>query len=236
MDLGRVYEENTMNLHESSSTPFSVNFLESLIFVSLLDHAKGGKQKTEHDGHKAVDRGKHIVEGDVRKAGKGSNTEAAGGIGVEAVDEVLRYAEVATNLWNISPVEVATTFEMVLDGDSHRRRRLRPGQVEIGSLAEGVEPDETSDNNNADCIYQKSVVENDQAEGDVVALDDSCDGDYEGYEQCDSKDCSSSEISLGEDHVHENIGPSPDDRECHCDGTGSKKKEIQGSPNTHKSL
>jgi hypothetical protein len=67
-------------------------------------------------------------------------------------------------------------------------RSCNPFFVEICSFLQSEEPDKCTDDDDPQAVQQEHVIGNDQADSDVVALDDSENRDQEGEEECHTQD------------------------------------------------
>ena len=80
---------------------------------------------------------------------------------------------------------------LILECDPVTRRKSYPFGLELVALPQREEPDQAADDNNDDRVNDEDVVENDEADGDVVSLHDSSKGHQECETQRDPKHHSS---------------------------------------------
>ena len=176
-------------------------------------HSSEGKESVVSTGvtekHAEGDIREDVVQSGISEGRDMANAE----LGFHFVDwegcsKLSACAEIASDLGNISPVEVAAALELeqgkvhqfchytlhgpqgtnlVLQEDPLGTREELPPFIEVGPLAEGVEPDEGANNNNAESVDDASPVENDEREGDMIALNDGRDRDNEGNEEGDAE-------------------------------------------------
>lgn len=72
---------------------------------------------------------------------------------------------------------------LILEGNPLLPRQQLPQLVEIRPLPESVEPDESANNDNAECVDDQGVVEQHEGHGNMVALNDGRHRDDEGDQQ-----------------------------------------------------
>lgn len=70
---------------------------------------------------------------------------------------------------------LVTKTYFVLKFDTYVRASLFPLDVEIVALLQSEEPNKSANNNDTDGIYEERIVENHEANCDMVFLDDGCD-------------------------------------------------------------
>lgn len=113
--------------------------------------------------------------------------------------------------------------------------------MKLVPLPERPEPDRGADDEDDDGVDDEDPVEADEADGDVVALDDGEDGEEPGYEEADAEDEAACDLRVIHSFIHSPIH-SPvhiravqyrivhDTREC-----GSRKHEEVTSCEMEKS-
>jgi len=85
------------------------------------------------------------------------------------------------------------------------RCQAKENLLEISAFLQGVEPDESADDDDAEGIEDKGPVEDDEADYDVIGLYDSADGYCKGDEQSHTQSQASCEVGGSEHHVHEQV-------------------------------
>lgn len=222
---------------ESSSSTFRIDSLETFVFLPHVDDTQRGDKKAEDDSHESVNRGEYIVENYIRKVGDRSNTEHLGVVivrNIQSIDETggRWVAEVGLDS-KIGRVEIATATELVLYELFSAFRNLAIDLVEIGPFSKSEEPNESSDNNNANRVDEEKVVEDDKTNSNMVALNDSSDRKYECYGQCDSQYHSRCQVCISDDHVHQDVGLPPNNRKGNRNCTTPQECDVQNRPNGH---
>lgn len=232
------------HLNETFSATFGINFLEALFFFSHVDDAERSEQKAEDNGHEAIHRREDIVQSVVSKGGNLAHTEISRIVDVSRVKRVdesrlNRRAEVACIVIDdgvVRTIEISTARELVLDKLDGRIRLLEVDLVEIVTLSESEEPNTGAKSEDNDSINDKSVVENDKTDCDVVTLNNSKDGDCKGGEKDHSKDKTSCQICRSDSHIHQDVWFTPNNGEGDRDSSCCQQTEIHDSPEYHQAF
>lgn len=221
-------------LHEALPSPLRIDLLEPFVLVSLLDHTQSSKEETEYDCHITIDGCEDIVEGHIREVGDGLNAEVGGDVWVEIeiVNKVLAGAEVAY-FRKVGGVKVAAAFEHVLEAFARLRCSCDPQCMEIVSLLEGKKPNKAANDDNTDSVNYEHIVGDDQANSDMVALDNAGDGYSKGDNERNTQNGTSGEVSCREDQVHQQVLSPPYKGEGKRDSARCKQQEVQNGPDTH---
>jgi len=163
------------NLDEAAATTFGVDFLEALLFLSLLDNTERRYEETQNDCHKAINGRKRVLKGVVREGRNARNTKVRRYCGVEALCKSRVLAKAAANL-GVGRGEVAAAAELILEGDPVSGRQRGPILLELVALAQGEEPDDRADGGDEQSVDNEEPVEDDEANGDMISLYDCSEG------------------------------------------------------------
>jgi len=122
------------HLDEAAAATFGIDFLETLLFLSLLDNTERSDEETQNDCHKSVNGRKRVFQRVVREDRYGRDTEIRRKVtDGEALRERGVLAEVAPEL-SVGHGKVAATVELVLDEDPVRCRQRGPLLLELTAL------------------------------------------------------------------------------------------------------
>jgi len=164
-------EPGERHLDEAAATTFGIDFLETLLFLSLLDNADRSDEETQNDCHKSVNGRKRIFQRIVRERRYGRDAEIRRNGGVEALRKRCVLAE-ASPLLKVGRAKVAAAVELVLEGDPVRGGQRGPLLLELAALPQGEEPDHAADDGDEDRVDDEEPVEDDEADCDMVPLHD----------------------------------------------------------------
>jgi len=178
VEMAETWRKSGEDLHESSSTAFCVDLLESLFLLSLVDNAESSHEETQNNGHEPIDSGENGIQSVVGLERYGGHTER-----LRLCDKGRIGTERSAHLYKICSVEVATTLEHILDFNPSDGTLLRPNCVEVDPLAKSEEPDEGAGNGQVNHVTDEQPVQEDKASGDMVSLNNGSDGDRPGNEE-----------------------------------------------------
>lgn len=218
-------------LYEASATAFSINFLESLVFVPLLDNAEGGKKQTEDNRHHTINGSEDVVKSVVRKCSERSNATLRSIL--QRGGEFNGRAEATDGNAGVVGKCVTTTLEMILDSDASRFTRSKEADEEVSTLLQSEEPDECANDQDNNSIQDQDPIENNKTDSDMVALHDSTNGYGECDQQRYSQNHSGCEEVVCDYNVHKRVRSSPNNRQCKCQSASSKKQKVDERPSSH---
>jgi len=136
----------------------------------------------------------------------------------------------ATNDAELGAVTVAATFERILNGLPSKRTCGLPFSQEILRGLECIHPDHGSNDHHSNCVHNKGPVGSDQADGNMVLLENTGNGDQPCNEEHDSQNETGGEVKIGDEEVADDIGSTPDNAEGNEDGAGSEKCDVEEGP------
>lgn len=172
--------EALRDLHESSSTTFRIDLLETLFLLSLIYNAESSHKETQKNGHEPVDSGKDWIQSVIGLLCYGGHTER-----LSLGDKVGIGTECSAHLNKICSVEVTTTFEHVLNCNPGAGGLLSPSGVEVVPHAKSKEPNYGAGSSQIEHSNDKHPVEENEAYGNMVFLNHGsnreCPGNEEEY-------------------------------------------------------
>lgn len=163
------------NLDEAAATTLGVDFLEALLFLSLLDNTDRRYEETQNDGHETINGRKRVLKGVVREGRNARNTKVRCDCGVEALRKSRVLAKAAANR-GVGRGKVAAAAELILESGLVSEGQRGPFLLELVALAQGEEPDHGADGGDEASVDNEEPVEDDEANGDMIPLHDCSEG------------------------------------------------------------
>lgn len=214
-------------LDEAPAAAFGVDPLEPLDLLPHFDDTEGGHEETDRNRHETINGSENIVQGDIAIRGDGCDAEVLQHSRVQLVGLLLARAEVASNGDQVRRIEVAAARELVLKRNATRLREASPHLMKLCALAERVEPHEGTDDGDSDGVENETPVEGNEADRNVVTLDDGEDGEEPGDSESDTEDETGGQVSIAEDHVQQETLLVPYLREDDGDDRGQEEAEAE---------
>jgi hypothetical protein len=219
-------DHGARGLDETTSTALCVNFAEPFGLLALFHDTKRRNEQACGDGGEPVDRCERLVQQEVRLARKL----------VHAPNCSVRDLECrahGTTDFHVGTVAVPTAIPLVLQCETRLRGGGNPHFLKVAFFLEGAEPEDGREDDGKGRVKDEEPIEDDETDGDMVALDNCANGNNERDRIEDSEYRAAGEVHFSQNEIPKDVGCLPEDAKRDCDASGCKEKEVEGTPDGH---